>query len=68
MLLKKMFRTLWRYKAQFISMVIMIALVLGPATWLVSVLLTFGVSLAVGLLIPRKNKTIDMVAALKTEE
>ncbi len=68
MLLKKMFRTLWRYKVQFISMVIMIALVLGPATWLVSVLLTFGVSLAVGLLIPRKNKTIDMVAALKTEE
>ena len=29
MLLKKMFRTLWRYKAQFISMVIMIALGVG---------------------------------------
>ena len=43
-------------------------LVLGPATWLVSVLLTFGVSLAVGLMISRKNRTIDMVAALKTEE
>ena len=43
-------------------------LVLGPVTWLVSVLLTFGVSLAVGLMISRKNRTIDMVAALKTEE
>ena len=43
-------------------------LVLGPATWLVSVLLTFGVSLTVGLMISRKNRTIDMVAALKTEE
>ena len=29
MLLKKLFRTLWRYKAQFISMVIMIALGVG---------------------------------------
>ena len=26
MLLKKLFRTLWQYKAQFISMVIMVAL------------------------------------------
>ena len=43
-------------------------LCLGPATWLVSILLTFGVSLAVGLMISRKNRTIDMVAALKTEE
>ena len=43
-------------------------LVLGPATWLISVLLTFGVSLAVGLMIARKNRHIDMVAALKTEE
>ena len=43
-------------------------LALGPVTWLVSVLLTFGVSLAVGLMISRKNRTIDMVAALKTEE
>ena len=43
-------------------------LVLGPATWLVSVLLTFGVSMTVGLMIARKNRTIDMVAALKTEE
>ncbi len=43
-------------------------LVLGPATWCVSVLLTFGVSLLVGLMVARKNRHIDMVAALKTEE
>ena len=43
-------------------------LVLGVPTWLVSILLTFGVSLAVGLMVARKNKYIDMVAALKTEE
>ena len=43
-------------------------LVLGLPTWLVSVLLTFGVSLAVGLMVARKNRHIDMVAALKTEE
>ena len=29
MLLKKLFRTLWHYKAQFISMVLMIALGVG---------------------------------------
>ena len=29
MLLKKLFRTLWQYKAQFISMVIMVALGVG---------------------------------------
>ena len=43
-------------------------LTLGPATWLVSVLMTFGVSLVVGLMVARKNRYIDMVAALKTEE
>ena len=43
-------------------------LVLGPATYLISILLTFGVSLCVGLMISRKNSSIDMVAALKTEE
>ena len=43
-------------------------LTLGPGTYLVSVLLTFGVSLIVGLMVARKNRTIDMVAALKTEE
>lgn len=43
-------------------------LMLGPVTWLVSILLTFGVSLAVGVMIARRNRNIDMVAALKTEE
>jgi putative ABC transport system permease protein len=41
---------------------------LGPITYLVSILLTFGVSLAVGLLVSRKNKKIDMVEALKGTE
>ena len=41
---------------------------LGASTWLVSILLTFGVSLLVGLMVARKNRHIDMVAALKTEE
>ena len=43
-------------------------LVLGPVTYLVSILLTFIVSLVVGLMVARKNRHIDMVAALKTEE
>ena len=43
-------------------------LVLGLPTWLVSILLTFGVSLIVGLMVARKNRRIDMVAALKTAE
>ena len=43
-------------------------LVLGMPTWLVSILLTFGVSLIVGLMVARKNRHIDMVAALKTAE
>ena len=43
-------------------------LVLGPATYLVSILLTFGVSFIVGLMVAQKNRHIDMVAALKTEE
>ena len=43
-------------------------LTLGPATYLISIMLTFGVSLAVGLMVSRKNRSIDMVAALKTEE
>ena len=43
-------------------------LTLGPATYGLSILLTFGVSLAVGLMVARKNRHIDMVAALKTEE
>ena len=43
-------------------------LVLGLPTWLVSILLTFGVSLVVGLMVARKNRYIDMVAALKMAE
>jgi len=43
-------------------------LVLGPTTYAVSILLTVGVSLLVSFFIARKNRRIDMVAALKTEE
>lgn len=43
-------------------------LVLGPLTYGVSILTTFGVSLLVGLMISRKNKKIDMVEALKGVE
>ena len=43
-------------------------LMLGPLTYIVSVLLTFGTSLLVGLLVARKNKKIDMVEALKAAE
>lgn len=40
-------------------------LTIGILTYLVSILLTFGVSLVVGLCIAKKNKKIDMVEALK---
>lgn len=40
-------------------------LMLGALTYSVSVLLTFGVSLMVGLMVAKKNKKIDMVEALK---
>lgn len=43
-------------------------LMLGALTYCVSVLLTFGVSLLVGLLVAQKNKKIDMVEALKGAE
>ena len=43
-------------------------LMLGPLTYTVSVLLTFGVSLFVGWMVARKNKKIDMVEALKAAE
>ncbi len=43
-------------------------LMLGPLTYCVSILLTFGVSLLVGLMVARKNKKIDMVEALKCAE
>ncbi len=37
-------------------------------SYIVSILLTFGVSLIVGLMVARKNKNIDMVEALKGAE
>ncbi len=43
-------------------------LMLGPLTYCVSILLTFGVSLLVGLLVSKKNRKIDMVEALKDAE
>ena len=43
-------------------------LCLGILTYSVSLLVTFGVSLAVGLMVTRKNKKIDMVGALKGAE
>lgn len=43
-------------------------LCLGPLTYLVSIGLTFGVSLLVGVLIARKNRGIDMVESLKGTE
>lgn len=43
-------------------------LMLGVLTYSVSMLLTFGVSLLVGLMVARKNKKIDMVEALKGAE
>jgi putative ABC transport system permease protein len=43
-------------------------LVIGAVSYLVSVLLTFGVSVLVSLLVSRKNKKIDMVEALKGAE
>ena len=43
-------------------------LAIGPTTYAVSILLTFGVSLLVGAMVARKNRRIDMVAALKAQE
>lgn len=43
-------------------------LMLGPVTYAVSILLTFGVSLLVGWMVSRKNRKIDMVEALKNAE
>ena len=42
-------------------------LTMGVLTYSVSILLTFGVSLAVGFMVARKNRQIDMVEALKAE-
>ena len=43
-------------------------LMLGPLTYSVSILLTFGVSILVGWMVARKNRRIDMVEALKNAE
>lgn len=43
-------------------------LTLGPLTFCVSILVTFGVSLVVGWMVARKNRKIDMVEALKGAE
>ena len=43
-------------------------ILLGPLTYVVSIFITFGVSLVVGLLVARKNRKIDMVEALKGAE
>ena len=42
--------------------------VIGPLTIIVSVAVTFIVSLLVGLMVSRKSRKIDMVVALKTPE
>lgn len=38
---------------------------IGAPTYIISLLLTFGVSLFVGWIVANKNKRIDMVEALK---
>lgn len=43
-------------------------IILGPITYIVSIFITFGVSLVVGLMVARKNRKIDMVEALKGAE
>ena len=39
-----------------------------PASYLISIVLTFGVSLLVSIMVSRKNKKIDMVESLKGTE
>ncbi|MCR4924716.1 MAG: ABC transporter permease [Clostridiales bacterium] len=45
-----------------------LSLYISWKSYLISILITFGVSLVVGLMISRKNKKIDMVEALKIPE
>ena len=45
-----------------------LSLTLGWKTYVVSIVLTFGVSLLVGIMVSRKNRKIDMVEALKGAE
>ena len=44
------------------------AIAISPWTIIISVALTFGMSLLVGLMVSKKNKNIDMVEALKGAE
>ena len=43
-------------------------MMISPLTYIVSIALTFGVSLFVGMIVARKNRRIDMVEALKGVE
>lgn len=43
-------------------------MVVGPMTYCISIVLTFGVSLVVSLMVARKSKKVDMVEALKGAE
>ena len=45
-----------------------LSITIGFMTYIVSIALTFGVSLLVGLMVARKNRKIDMVEALKGAE
>ena len=45
-----------------------LSITIGFMTYIVSIALTFGVSLLVGLMVARRNKKIDMVEALKGAE
>ena len=45
-----------------------LSLAIGWSTFVISIALTFGVSLFVGLMVARKNRKIDMVEALKGAE
>lgn len=44
------------------------SLTVSAVAYIISVMLTFGMSLPVGLMVARKNKKIDMVEALKGAE
>ena len=41
---------------------------ISPATYIAGILITFGVSVTVSLMVARKNRHIDMVEALKGAE
>lgn len=45
-----------------------LSLVISPLSYFITVVITVGMSLLVGLLISRKNKKIDMVEALKAAD